>query len=135
MNPAIPTHPINITKDLSGLYSIVNPNDRILGINASRGSVLIILPQFLGYEQSMRLTIERTDRGKSPYKVKVSSDFFLFSIKKYHEAITVTWKQPFYQNGRWTIAGAGKVKKYNLRGEREVEYPERNKEIANIFLI
>jgi len=118
---------------------IANPNDRIIKVDASEGDVIIVLPQFLGFEPSMRLRIERSDtvsavEDPSPHKVEIVSDFFLLSIK--HQGyIVLIWRQPFYKNGKWSVVDTKQTETEDRQQRRIFDHIPHDKEIAKIFLI
>ncbi len=85
---------------------VAEPGNRCIKVDASDGNVSIFLPEFLGYEESMRINVKRID--DSCHKVKVRSDFFRISVK---DNVTFVWTQPFYQNGTWRISGEKRRRK------------------------
>ncbi len=120
-------------KDGTTVEYVANPNDRVIQVDASKGNVLIVLPQFLGYEQPLKLRIKRTD-DSNHHKVDVQSDFFLLSIK-YRGYISLVWRQPFYRNGRWKVVDMKKANLHHKQETRLMEHLPHNREIGKLFLI
>jgi len=112
---------------------VVNPGDRYIKVDAEKGDVLIVLPQFLGYEPQQKLQIERIDTTKT-HQVRLYSDFFQLSLKR-QAYVKVAWSQPFYRNGRWRILDAKRSSQAQSLEQRIIEHIPHNREVAKLFLI
>lgn len=132
----LPPEPVTICGGQKVVEYVVNPNDRIIKVDASRGDVAIVLPQFLGYEPALKLRIERTDstEKESIHKVEIVSDFFLLSIKDQGYVVLV-WRQPFYKNGKWSVVDIKQTETTHSLVKQNFEHITHNKEIAKLFMI
>lgn len=129
--PAKPVPVCGTGKEL--VEYVVNPNDREIRVDASEGNVIVVLPQFLGYEPAMKLYVKRTDNSKHT-KVDLLSDFFLLSVKR-QGSVALVWRQPFYRDGRWTVVETKRAKPLHSQTKRIIEHLPHNREIAGLFLI
>nr|QBK93399.1 MAG: allinase [Pithovirus LCPAC404] len=110
---------------------LAEPGNKCIKVDASKGNVTIILPKFLGYEESMKINVKRVDN--SLHKVLIRSDFFRVSVKRY-EIITFIWTQPFYENGTWKVIGE-KRKKREYYGSTKQICPYMTDKIQKMFLV
>lgn len=79
---------------------VANPNNCVIKADASRGEIVIELPDFIDYNL-ISITIKKTDRSK--HQVKVKSRTFTRILTKKSPQIEVQWYQPNFLDGHWTV--------------------------------
>lgn len=109
----------------------VNPDDKLIKIDASNNDITVYLVKFLGYEPSLNVLIKRID--ESDNKVRISSETFSLTIDK-GEDVVVNWRQPYYQNGKWHLVSS--VENIETKSIEEDEVTSVTcKDLSHLFIV